>query len=109
MPGFTLTGPGTRPAAAPRKREKPPLAPLKPSRCNWYRVTADGQWAFERRDDDGTTWTVTHLPSRTLTCTCLGSLRQCRTYTASGAASEDLQQIQAGAPPENTQTAKETS
>ena len=90
--GFTVAPAG---APAPRYRKAPrvPLAPLKPSPCRWYRETEDGEWAFERLEDSGTTWVVTRLPMKTVACGYLGSLRQCRAYVASGEAQEDLDRI----------------
>lgn len=87
---FTVAAPGTPPRTS---RRRLPLAPLKPSRCPWYRETADGEWAFERGDDDGTTWTVARLPGKTIICGHLGSLGECRAYVASGEAQEDLDRI----------------
>lgn len=30
----------------------------------WSAVTADGLWLFERTEDTGTPWRITHLPTR---------------------------------------------
>ena len=92
MTTFTVAAPGT--VLPPASKPKPSLAPLKPSRCRWYRVTSDEVWAFERLEDTGTTWTAAHLPSKTIVCDYLGSLGQCRAYVGSGEAAEDLKQIQ---------------
>lgn len=61
----------------------------------WGARTADGIWVFDREDEPGTPWTVTHLPTRTVVCTYLGSLRQCRRYVAAGWAETDLGRLQA--------------
>ena len=90
---FAVAAPGT--PLPPASKPKPSLAPLKPSRSRWYRVTSDEVWAFERLEDAGTTWTAAHLPSKTIVCDYLGSLGQCRAYVASGEAKEDLERIQA--------------
>lgn len=91
MTTFTMAAPGA--ALPPARKPRPSLAPLKPSRCRWYRETADGQWAFERLEDSGTTWVVTYLATKTVVCDYLGSLRQCRAYVGSGEAKEDLERI----------------
>lgn len=90
---FTMAAPS---AVLPSARKPGSfLVPLKPPSCRWYRETADGEWAFERLEDKGTTWVVTHRPTKTVVCDYLGSLRQCRIYVGSGGAQEDLKRIQA--------------
>jgi hypothetical protein len=61
----------------------------------WGAETPDGEWGMDRMEDTGTSWEVTHKPTRTAVCDYLGSLRQCRTYVGSGEALEDLKRIQA--------------
>lgn len=98
---FTLAAPGAN--CPPPRRPKPPLAPLGyvkkiPGRNGlevWAALTADEQWMCERQDDDGTTWSVGHMPSKTVVTSCLGSLTQCRAYIASGEALADLERLQA--------------
>jgi hypothetical protein len=51
-------------------------------------VTADGEWLFER---EGRTWSVGHLPTRTVVKTGLRSVRACRVYVGSGQARADLE------------------
>jgi hypothetical protein len=63
----------------------------------WAAVTKDGEWGFAREEDCGTTWTVRHMPTKTVVAEFLGSLRQCRAYVGSGGAQEDLERIQAEA------------
>lgn len=81
-----------------------PLAPLGeklmlPSRNGrlqcWSATTKDGQWAFAREEDETTSWTVTHLPTRTVVDSCVGTLTDCRAYVASGQAQADLERIRA--------------
>lgn len=47
----------------------------------WLVASADGQWEYERTDDSGTTWTVTHVPTKAIS---IGwpSLAAARRYTA---------------------------
>jgi hypothetical protein len=59
----------------------------------WAAVTEDGEWGFAREEDETTSWTVKHLPTRTVVAEFLGSLRQCRAYVASGEAQADLEKI----------------
>ena len=61
----------------------------------WAAETSDGEWSFARLEDAGTTWQVTHKPTRTVVCECLSSLTDCRAYTASGGARADLELTQA--------------
>jgi hypothetical protein len=63
----------------------------------WAARTKDGIWAFAREEDKTTSWTVRHLPTKTVTEGFFGSLRQCRAYVASGEAQEDFDRIQAEA------------
>lgn len=50
---------------------------------------SDGQWEYERQDDTGSTWTVTHVPTGRHT-DFWPSLTYCREMTASGAALDIL-------------------
>jgi len=59
----------------------------------WAATTTDGIWAFAREEDGTTSWTVRHLPTKTVVTGCLGSLRQCRAYVGSGEAREDLERM----------------
>ena len=86
---FTIAAPG---APRPRTRKrKIPLAPVNPTRTG--AVTRDGEWAMERLDDDGSTWTVAHRETKTVVADFLGSLRQCREYVGSGEAQADLERL----------------
>lgn len=60
----------------------------------WAAQTKDGTWAFAREEDETTSWTVTHLPTRTVMDSCVGTLTDCRAYVATGQAQEDLERIQ---------------
>ena len=101
---FSVSRPGSPLPPQPRQ-PKPPLAPLGKVRTVagpdgpviWAALTEDGQWRFERQDDDATTWAVGHVPTRTVVETCLGSLLDCRAYVGSGEAQHDLERIQAEA------------
>jgi hypothetical protein len=61
----------------------------------WGARTVDGIWGFDREDEPGTPWTVTHLPAGIVVCTYLGSLMQCRRYVGAGWAEADLGRLQA--------------
>jgi hypothetical protein len=93
---FSVAERGTAlPPASPRPARI--LAPLTPSSCRWYRVTADGKWAAERSEDEGTTWFVSSLPAKAVVAEYLRSLAECREYIGSGDALADLERIQAEA------------
>jgi hypothetical protein len=89
---FTMAVPGA--SVPPPRRPAVLLAPLAPG-SGWCRRTKDGIWAFAREEDSTTSWTVRHLPTKTVTENSFGSLRQCRAYVGSGEAQEDLERIQA--------------
>lgn len=63
----------------------------------WSAVTKDKEWAFAREEDGTTSWTVRHLPTKTVVMDFLGSLRQCRAYVGSGEAREDLERMKGDA------------
>lgn len=73
-----------------------PLAPLMPG-GGWCRTTRDGIWVLAHEEDDTTSWTVGHLPTKTLVADFLSSLKQCRAYVGSGEAQADLERMQAEA------------
>jgi hypothetical protein len=106
---FSVAAPGTPLPPAPRKPAVP-LAPLGEVRRlpgrngseTWFALTADGGWAFARNEDEGTTWSVGHVPTRTVVADFLGSLEQCRAYVASGEALADLERITAEAAAKET-------
>ena len=100
---FTMAAPGEifpRPSAQP---DVPP-APLWKTRRDWTSlsvyevveaVTTDGEWMCELADDG--TWTVGHLPTKTVVKPRLRSRGASRAYVASGKARADLDRIQAEA------------
>jgi hypothetical protein len=91
LTSFTIAAPG---APRPRTRKrKIPLTPVEKTRTG--AKTLDGEWGMEHFEDDGTTWNVVHLPTKTVVADFLGSLTQCRRYTGSGEAADDLKRIQA--------------
>jgi len=61
----------------------------------WGAKTTDGTWAFDREDEPGTPWTVTHLPTMTVVDCYVSTLTDCRAYVASGQAEADLELLQA--------------
>lgn len=61
----------------------------------WSAVTTDKAWGFAREEDGTTSWTVTHLPTRTVVDSFVPTLTDCRAYVASGQAQADLERIQA--------------
>jgi hypothetical protein len=89
---FTMSAPAAPRPPAPK--QKAVLAPVK-SLHGWSVETTDGTWAFAREEDEGTTWTVRHLPTGTVVADFLGSLRQCRAYVGSGDAQDALERLQA--------------
>lgn len=88
-----------------RKTARVPLAPVTktysrtPSgrRVCTGATTTDNAWGMERLEDNGTTWSLFALPSRTLIGDCFGTLDDCRAYVASGDAQRDLDLIEAHA------------
>jgi hypothetical protein len=101
---FTMATPGA--GRPPARQPKPPLAPLGdvrrlPGRNGlevWFALTADKKWAMQRFEDDGTTWAVGDVATKTVVKEFLGSLEQCQAYIASGEAQEDFEHLQACAP-----------
>jgi hypothetical protein len=102
---FTLASPAQFKALTSPARSGPrnPLPPLGKTWRGWTSprvhevvkaVTADGQWLFERAADG--TWSVGHLPSKTVVKHGRRSLGSCRSYTGSGRAVRDFKRIQAG-------------
>ena len=59
----------------------------------WAAETEDGILGFAREEDAATSWTVTHLPTKTVVETFLGSLLDCRAYVGSGEAQADLERL----------------
>ena len=59
----------------------------------WGARTTDGLWGFDREDMPGTPWSVTHLPTGTVTDRYVGTLDDCRAYVASGGAQADLAEM----------------
>lgn len=61
----------------------------------WSATSTDGSWSYERLEDQGTTWSVTHLHTG---CTCdvpYRSLNAARRATASGATLRDMRRERA--------------
>lgn len=86
-----------------RKAPAVPLAPvirtrflltLGGARQCWGAVTTDALWDFEREDEPGTPWSVTHVPTGIVVDRYAGTLTDCRAYVASGQAQADLELIQ---------------
>jgi hypothetical protein len=63
---------------------------LRTGRREWWRaVSADGEWAFDRQEDEGTTWTAVHVRSRR-PMAGFPSLRMARNAAATGQLLEAL-------------------
>ena len=60
-------------------------------------LTSDGEWIFEQQEDERTTWSVGHFPTRTVVAEHLGTLEDCRAYAGSPRARADLRLKLAGA------------
>lgn len=52
----------------------------------WAAISADGQWKYDRIEDTGTPWEVTHLPTGKPVPTWYSSLPNARAATADGSA-----------------------
>jgi len=75
--------------------EKTLVIPGRNGMETWAAKSDDGLWAFERQEMPGTPWAVIHIPTGIVVDPCVGTLRDCRAYVASGGAQEDLELIQA--------------
>jgi len=94
---FTMSAPAASRPQAPKP--KVTLAPVRKTRmvggvC-WGAETTDGEWGMDRLEDTGTTWEVTHKPTRKVVADFLGSLHQCRAYVGSGDAQDALERLRA--------------
>jgi hypothetical protein len=60
----------------------------------WSAKSRDGLWAYERIEDTGTPWEITHVPSGLCT-DWYGTLSAARAATANGSALADIERQQA--------------